>query len=112
MGNDIASITLTRNTWSAIFVAQLGYLFSILRDREGETPGSEEWLRLDSVLKDPLRSFMPALEAAAQESHEIGNLYFELRRMAGCFQNEGREDIIKEVVEFHDPSPGDLNNDD
>ena len=101
MGSDVASITLTRNTWSAIFIAQLGYLFSILRDRERETPCSQEWEMLDAVLKDPLRSFMPALEAAAtQESPEIGSLYFELRRMAGCFPSEAHEDAVKGVVEL------------
>lgn len=103
MGNDVASITLTRATWTTIFLAQIGYLYSILRDREGETPGSEEWLRLNAALRDPLRSFMPALEEAAEESHEIGSLFFELKRIAGCFPSEAHEDAVKEVVEFFDP---------
>ena len=100
MSNGIASITLTRNTWSAIFVAQVWYVYSLILDRENEIAGSDSWRALDVPIRDAIRTFMPALKEAAEHSPEIGKLWFDVRRIAGCFPSEADEDIIKEVVEF------------
>lgn len=100
MGDDIASISLTRSTWTAIFISQVWYIYTLVLDRLEETPGSERWLQLDASIKEALKTFMPVLSQAADTSPEMGKLWFDLKRDAGFFPGGGREDKLKEVVQF------------
>lgn len=100
MSNGIAAVCLTRATWSAIFVAQVWYVYSLILDRENEIAGSESWRALDASIRDAIKTFMPALREAAESSSEMSKLWFDLKRIAGCFPSEADEDIIKEVVQF------------
>ena len=99
MADEIAAVCLTRTTWTAIFIAQIGYLYTILASREELMPESHEWRQLDGSIREAVKTFMPVLEKAALLSPELGKIWFDFKR-ATCFPTELHEDTINEVVVF------------
>ena len=101
---DVASISLSRRTWSVIFIAATGYLYMLISNRSEETPGSDRWLELDNSIREALKTFFPVLKEAAENSPEMGKLFFTLKMDAGFFPGDEREDKLKQLVEFVDPT--------
>ena len=98
MGDDFATVALTRRTWAGIFLGQLNYLYSLVLERSGHEEGSDQWNYYQRSLREAVDTFMPVLKEASMDNPEIDKQWFEFKRLAGMFPKDSLVDNAKELV--------------
>ena len=98
MGDDFATVALTRRTWAAVFLGQLSHLYSLVLERNQWEKGSDQWDYYQRALRDAIDSFMPVLKEACMHDPDIDRQWFDFKLTAGIFNSEALEDNAKEIV--------------
>ena len=101
MGDDFATLTLTRRTWTLVFVSQLHYLYSLLLDRDQEEPGSNIWNAHNQAIREAVQTFMPVLKVACENEPELDSEWFAFKLAAGIFNSEVLEDNASKIVHIY-----------
>ena len=98
MGDDFATVALTRKTWASVFLGQLGYLYAMVLERSEWDEGSDQWNYYQRALRDAIDSYMPMLKEASLIDPELDEQWFEFKLVAGIFNSEALEDNAKQIV--------------
>ena len=100
MGDDFATLTLTRRTWTAVFVSQLYFLYSLVVERDQEEVGNDTWNAHNQTLRDAIDTFMPVLKEASMVDPALDKEWFEFKLAAGMFPKDSLVDNAKEIVQI------------
>ena len=98
MGDDFATVALTRKTWAAVFLGQLSYLYSIVLERNQTEEGSVQWDYYQRALRDAIDTYMPVLKEACMIDPALDKEWFEFKIIAGIFNSEMLEDNARKIV--------------
>ena len=98
MGNDFATVALTRKTWASVFLGQLSHLYSLVLERNGHEEGSDQWNYYERSLREAINTYMPVLEKASMVDPDIDKQWFEFKIIAGMFPKDSLVDNAKEIV--------------
>ena len=98
MGDDYATVALTRKTWASVFLGQLNYLYSLVLERDEWEEGSTQWNYYQRTLREAIDTFMPVLKEACMICPDIDKQWFDFKLTAGIFNSEALEDNAKEIV--------------
>ncbi len=98
MGDDFATVALTRKTWAAVFLGLLSHLYSIVLERDQYEEGSDQWNYYQRALRDAIYTYMLPLKEACMIDPNIGREWFEFKLAAGIFNSEALEDNAKGLV--------------
>ena len=107
MGDDYATVALTRRTWAGVFLGQLSHLYSIVQERNQWEEGSDQWNYYQRTLRDAINSFMPVLAEASMDDPDIDKQWFEFKRLAGIFPKEFLVDNARQLVNIVPATAGD-----
>ena len=100
MGDDYATVALTRRTWASVFLGQLSYLYSLVLERNQWEDGSAQWIYYQRALRDAIDSFMPVLKEASMIDPAINKEWYDFKLVAGMFPKDSLVDNAKEIVHF------------
>jgi len=98
VGDDFATVALTRKTWASVFLGQLNYLYSIVLERDQCEEGSAQWNYYQRALRDAIDSHMPVLKEACMHDPDIDKQWFDFKVIAGMFPMDSLVDNAKELV--------------
>ena len=98
MGDDFATVALTRKTWAGVFLGQLNYLYSLVLERDECEEGSDQWNYYQRGLRDAIDTYMPVLKEASMVDPDIDKQWFEFKIMAGIFPKDSLVDNAKKIV--------------
>ena len=107
MGDDFATVVLTRRTWAAVFLGQMHYLYSLVLTRNQEEEGSKEWNLKHANIREAITTFMPVLKEASMVDPVIDKQWFEFKVIAGIFPMDSLVDNAKELVNVVQTTAGD-----
>ncbi len=98
MGDDYATVALTRRTWASVFLGLLSHLYCIVLERNAWDEGSDQWNYYQRSLRDSIDTYMPVLKEACMIDPNIGREWFEFKLAAGMFPKDSLVDNAKELV--------------
>lgn len=98
MGDDFATVALTRKTWAAVFLGQLGYLYSIVLERDQEEEESVQWDHYQRALRDAIDTYMPVLKEACMIDPAINKEWYDFKIIAGIFPKDCLVDNARQLV--------------
>ncbi len=98
MGDDFATVALTRKTWASVFLGQLSHLYSIVQERNAWDEGSDQWNYYQRSLRDSIDTFMPVLKEASMIDPAINKEWYDFKVAAGMFPKDSLVDNAKELV--------------
>jgi len=98
VGDDFATVALTRRTWAAVFLGQLSYLYSIVLERDQWDEGSDQWNYYQRALRDAIDSYMPVLKEACMVDPALDKEWYDFKVIAGMFPMDSLVDNAKELV--------------
>ena len=98
MGDDFATVALTRKTWAGVFLGQLNYLYSLVLERNQWEEGSDQRNYYQRSLREAIDTFMPVLKEASMVDPDIDKQWFEFKLAAGIFPMDSLVDNAKELV--------------
>ena len=98
MGDDFATVALTRKTWASVFLGQLAYLYSIVQERSEWEEGSSQWNYYQRALRDAIDSYMPVLNEACMIDPAINKEWYDFKIIAGMFPKDSLVDNAKKIV--------------
>ena len=98
MGNDFATVALTRETWAAVFLGQLSYLYSIVLERDQEEERSDQWHYYQSSLREAIDTFMPVIKEACMIDPAINKEWYDFKLAAGMFPKDSLVDNARQLV--------------
>ena len=108
MGDDFATVALTRKTWANVFLGQLSYLYSLVLERDQEGEGSDQWNYYQRSLREAIETYMPVLREASMIDPAINKEWYDFKLAAGIFPMDSLVDNAKELVNVvHQISTGD-----
>ncbi len=100
VGDDFATVALTRKTWASVFLGQLSYLYSIVLERNQGEEGSDQWNYYQRSLRDSIDTFMPVLKEACMIDPAINKEWYDFKLAAGIFPMDSLVDNAKEIVVY------------
>ena len=100
MGDDFATVALTRRTWASVFLGQLSHLYSIVQERNAWDEGSDQWNYYQRALREAIDTFMPVLKEACMIDPALDREWFEFKLAAGTFPKDSLVDNAKEIVQI------------
>lgn len=98
MGEDFATVALTRRTWTAVFLGQMHYLYSLVVDRNQEKEGSDQWNLKHANIREAIDTFMPVLKEAGMDNPLVDQEWFQFKLAAGIFPKDSLVDNAKQLV--------------
>jgi len=98
----LASILMTRTSWTGIAAALLSYVLHLLEEREELAVTGETDEVLEIALRDWLQKTIPVILHAAdtEEYPELTPVFKTLLQRAGLVVPENFEDLGKQLVTF------------
>ncbi len=103
MGNDYATVALTRKTWAVVFLGQLSHLYSLVLERNGHEEGSDQWNYYQRGLRDAIDTFMPVLKEACMIDPAINKEWYDFKLVAGMFPKDSLVDNARQLVNVVHP---------
>ena len=100
MGDDFATVALTRKTWASVFLGQLNYLYSLVLERDEWEEGSAQWNYYQRALRDAIDTFMLPLKEASMVDPDIDKQWFEFKVIAGMFPKDSLVDNAKRIIQI------------
>ena len=107
MGDDYATVALTRRTWAGVFMGQISYLYSIVLERNQYEEGSDQWIYYQRSLREAIDTFMPVLKEASMINPDIDKQWFDFKRLAGIFPKDSLVDNARQLVSIVQINAGD-----
>ena len=98
MGDDFATVALTRKTWAGVFLGQLSHFYSIVLERNQCEEGSDQWNYYQRGLRDAIDTFMPVLKEASMVDPAINKEWYDFKLVAGMFPKDSLVDNAKQIV--------------
>ena len=98
MGDDFATVALTRKTWAAVFLGLLSHLYSIVLERNQWEEESDQWNYYQRSLRDAIDTYMPVLKEACMHNPDIDKQWFEFKIIAGMFPKDSLVDNARQLV--------------
>ena len=98
MGDDFATVALTRKTWASVFLGQLAHLYGMVLERNQWEEGSDQWDYYQRSLRDAIDTFMPVLKEACMIGPALDKEWFEFKIVAGMFPKDSLVDNAKKIV--------------
>ena len=98
MGDDFATVALTRKTWAVVFLGQLSHLYAIVLERSEWEEGSDQWNYYQRSLRDAIDTFMPVLKEACMIDPALDREWFEFKLAAGIFPMDSLVDNARQLV--------------
>ena len=98
VGDDFATIALTRKTWAGVFLGQLNYLYSLVLERNQWEEGSDQRDYYQRTLREAIDTYIPVLKEASMVDPNIDKEWFEFKIIAGMFPQDSLVDNAKQIV--------------
>ena len=99
---DQASIRMTRNNWSNLFMINAIHVKELIDERDNGYPG-EEQDKLTTEIEDNIHTCLLILYHAIDLElwPDLKEVWFNLKQGAGHFPSDNMVDLAKQLVEIH-----------